>query len=931
MKINIKLKALLDLAEKVLGKASGKKTDKAILDKVVGGFTKSLKGDKEFFEISSSEFKSYANRAYINKILKPVKAEAKARASKTNNRLTSELIEEVKKHGEESYAKKAKIKSSQAKKEVESLVNGSENMTYEEIKDELVKAHEHIIYKEKLSKLMVENEPFMSEKELKDSVVKSMKLKPNKSGEIKYKGKLIDDYSVPELVDALHGQYLKRVTRKAYIDVVDRRMKAFKPLITHYKISPVMAGISNIYGKVDLLYRVAKDNDFKHVSNTTKGLFNYLEQAERFESQARQFGSGMIEHFKQFDEKAQRNIVSYIENAKKFERVPYGSETGLNTTIAVDKELASKLGMSQAEIETANILINGNRALLNAVKDLEHSKYDITQSLPSFDDFISHAKDIDFKQSHWLNRGESNVVGDAGNNYWHRVPNEIGEARIKKSKLHNSYTTSNPSFMKGRVDEKFQLTPEERVSPLEELEHYITEYQTKLARKFGEKHLQNVAASMSIDYIDGIVIHNRKITAEVEGNFRTLFDSVKKNFDDLYSRPIALPNDTIGGQIRNITYNIADVNTTAALLSPIFSGMNALQGITNSVPFHGFGNIVAGYKDFAKYSAQAASSGKIKAKSGLIDFLANAKWIEQGTKAIIDGNASPLEKRVLNDYFYSYKPDILMNNLMSINSIVRTILNVGASMFKLSDVFARGAVLLGTARQADRKLAQFRVKGITRDSIPYITKELHLNEFKNLEKESLINTLLSGDIDRFISEYSARSVNAELFNYSKYGSPSILLAAKKHQGLARALRFMSWTPHYISYLEGVKRSLDAGDKEPLKKLAVTSFAWLGAWGTLASQSDDDSYIHSIATYGIGRTPFFSPAMSAMSLGSRNLGGMMQPAIADMVIIPAYIFNKGLNATIGKTPFDYTLQSLENSVKYQPVVNIIRKTTGFFDE
>ena len=922
MKINFK--KISGLIKKFLNSTDADENlVKESVERVVTSFTANTKGNTKAMDAARADFEKFAEKLYRPKIIEPMTKEVEQRASK--------LIKRVKKSEKQAVEKGIDTAvdtelAPELKAEVETMVGDLKHESYESIYTKIRDTHRNNVYREKLSTALIEQEAILgSANDVKEGIFKKLKLSVDKTtGVRKYRGKDVANMSVEDLVNSLHGKDLRYVTKQQYISVIASRAKSFKSLTTNYKTSAIASGVTNVYGNIDLLYRVSRDNNFKGSAKLIEGLFKHVESAERYVAQSARFGAGVESVFKQHDVKAQDKIVQYIESAvsSKMKAINVNTKKGINLTRIVDKEAFEATGLSLKQLETANVMINANRVMFQAEADL---KANVFKTLPHFDDFIEVAKDLNLTAKMWRKRPDVRM-GDVGSNYWHRSPNEAGWKKIEstRTKVRADNGGSVPSHLKARVDDKFGLTVEERLPRSEELRNYYNQATYRTTQRIGDEQLAMVGASFSEGLIGSGLKSNTKVPYEVLSNVRMLFENVRTNLDNIYAKPTKLANDSVYNVLSNTAYGIADVNTAAALVSPVFWGFNALQAVTNTIPFHGLKYTMSGYKDLAvlvaKNSPQIAKNiGKKVKQTSLLDVVTNGKYIDASLEVMLKNKMNPLQRKVVNDYAYVYASDVLMQNMYSTNTHLKNAMNIAGTLFKLSDAVPRFAVVLGVTKQAEHALAPFRGKVLSKD-IPYLTKKLHLDEFKNLEKNSLVNKLLGGKHEDFISEYAARSVNMELFNYSTFGSPNIINAAKKHQGAARAMRFMSWGFRYTDYLAGVKRSYEAGDKDPLRKLFLTSAVWLGGFGTMAANTEEDGVAHDIAMYGLGRLPAVSPVMNMMGMADRSLGGMMTPAIADLAWIPANLMNEGVKLVADESPFNYTVGKLNQSVKTQPLAN-----------
>jgi len=239
--------------------------------------------------------------------------------------------------------------------------------------------------------------------------------------------------------------------------------------------------------------------------------------------------------------------------------------------------------------------------------------------------------------------------------------------------------------------------------------------------------------------------------------------------------------------------------------------------------------------------------------------------------------------------------------------------------FQMSDLGSRAIGLDAARRHAESVFKRF-ADGAIKDpgkGMDRLLKELRLGEFGHFTNKELLADLpkaLRGDRMDFIKKYAAESVDAEMFNYNRWNRSYLHDLAKGNQAVAMAVRFTSWPLYYTHFMKGAIREASNGNLDPIRKLAGMSLAWLATMS--AATGVDNETVAGMARYGIGRTPFISPATGVYSFATRDLGGIALPTIS---IVP-WMFLKTVNATAemfgktGKTGLDYMENEAARNMK-----------------
>ena len=843
------------------------------------------------------------------------------------------------------------LKGTLAEKKLQSLgVDIKPTATYKELGNMVYKAQERIEHTNYIQKMIIEHsshaKPATVEKVIKKKIRASIVGKGKKA---KAARKALENKSLLEIVESGTNKELSVVSQELYNEISVNRRVAFGQLIESFGTSPILSEIYNVKKNTDNLYRVLKSNGFENAASVAKGMFNAFDNIQQIETQSKNYGinigkewrSVLTESAKTQGITGKEAIALHIDNRSKIvreyitkarkevmEEVPLERKAGeLVDNLIVDSKLAIELGMKPEELQLAGKTVNILRRSSHAFAELEKGTYSIHESMPSYNTFT---KKIDL--THMDMQASSSSMGDAGMNYFPSKAKWAKEAG--KSGRTYSGEEVRAGFQKSKSSVN-QLKEEARLSPIEELENYYSEYSNTIGKSAGRAKLNELAASLTTDNIAGVGTANKMSVSEVESKFRPLVDNIADGFNNAYKSSGEL-HTGMAGVIEKGIYTVADVNTAAALTNPVLAFWNTLQPVTNTSALVEFKHLFGAYRDvtveLAKGSGKIAKDMRTNAADvGLANSVANDMWIESGVDMLQTGKLSSTVKKSLNFYFGNKRVDIMENHLHTMNSKLRTFMNIVTMPFKMSDVGARVVAITASARQAEAKAMPYFRKGYSEGGFKKLSRELHLDALYAADADNLMLLYKSGQSAKFIASYAAMVVDKTLYNYSKFGTPQFLERMKGHQAAQRIFRFQSWNMHYLDMASGVSSAYMAGDKEPARRMGMAAIAWLATLGVAAQGAEDGGRMESALLYGLGRTPIGGPGVGVVSQGLRAPLGMLTHPVALIGYPFVATMDNVVSAVSGseKTPFSWSKDKLYQQGKSQPAVKRIIDATEFF--
>jgi len=603
---------------------------------------------------------------------------------------------------------------------------------------------------------------------------------------------------------------------------------------------------------------------------------------------------------------------------------------GLKTMSLVDSAKAKELGLMPEHLEVANTVINGNRVMRKAYNDMFHNRYSPDSTFPDYSKWKDDAKRLDLNSQMWKEKFVDDI-GDVGTNYWpKKAKQEVHEVFAKES--------GKPQGFKMNRAQEGGLTLEQRQTAAEELGQYAWRFNDEVIYKGGRTKFNEFAATMTGDIIGQLETKNKESVKELIPQFKNLFDDVNKSYEAVFNQPRKSHLKGLSGDIERIVYGAGDVATSLALSRIVTAVWNLGQPAANSTIFHGMGNVFKGFTALgaaaARSTPEALTMYKGMGKSEIFKMVTNGKWLHDSVNIMKNKPSLKKYADVIDYYFHGSGSNVLMPDMFNMGGGVKEVFNLMTVPFQASDILARVVTLISASSQAEKAFAGYG-KGWSKDpkSFAKLAKTLHLQEFNYVERKQLMAIFTEGTQRDFIKKYSTLSVNKELFDYSRFGRPTILNDATKSPLISRAMRFLSWPMYYMELMSGVSRAYEAGDKAPAKRLAALSLAWLGTTSLALRGTDDGTLMNDFFKTGISRTPIAGLGVSIAGLVNRPLGGIMSSTISQIVYPLTLIADETVKGISGKdkTPFSYTVNELGSTAKYGPLrTRIIDPLKGLAD-
>lgn len=713
------------------------------------------------------------------------------------------------------------------------------------------------------------------------------------------------DASVDDLVrlaDDIHGS------------LVVARTVAWKDLKQEFKLDPFFRYSSTIEDKLAAMHVMAKKDGLGDTAARIEQTYDFMVNLRMFDAQMKNYKDNIARGYETLGRDKADAVRSYIEGfsvgklAKGFEK---------------DAALATSLGLTDDEIRFANKMINAGRYLKRKEKMINVKQFE-DDSMPLLFDDIDDTKVL-FKDQNFSFDGS----GDLGHNYHPvRITDEYLE-KINQAKGQNVFKDlrgHDQQYVKYHMHRTVDATAqryENRLAPAEEWDAYMSEYMVSTVKHAGNKYFDDITYGLSTTDLIGVGIGDKKF-ATIK-RYRDIVNSTNEHWNALF-RPIDTPEGVIGKTVAALT----DLNTTVALASPRMATFNTLQTITNTANWKGVPNTMKSLRIIPEF-VKGAVKGDVKANN-IFTKVFNEKRIQNGIKAMREsGKISKETAAAIDHYFTRANPDILMKDFYNMDGKIKEIFNSLTIPFQMSDIMSRGSALVSASDFAASKLAMlgddfFLKNKKTPAAIKRAIKELHLYEFNSLQRNRILNATNRQD---FINKFTTESVRAEIYDYSKYNRQFLLDNLRDKPNIARMARFLSWNLYYKNLVSGAYRSWINGDKKPAADLAKVAATWMIGMSVVSGA--DFPVVSEYARYGVGRTPFISPAVGIGTMGFRDVYGITAPAISTMMWLPVKTIdwiNDNIMRGSDKDSIDFIEKELFNNAKYQPILKPFREV-GLF--
>ncbi len=793
-------------------------------------------------------------------------------------------------------------------------------------------------YNEFTNNWMTELHGYGGNDELARVVAKSLKKNP---AQIKT---AMETGQIEAMFSNLDVKTSKELNKNVGAAVAAARSVAGKTLRESKRFGTIDKHTGTINDKISLLHDEFLRNGNKAGADACKMAKRYVDNAAAIETlnRAAKFNvENLLNEVPLEKRQKMREYVSEMDvNRFSFaDKIDDG--IGIPKRIEGDWQLASNLGLSVDDVARVNKIKNydritlygeSKRELASSPKDLD----DVTREVSALYENISDDAII-FKEN--LTAGD---VRDIGINYWPAKPNAEHKEAIRLAKVEKYGESSIESYwgdqiathrmMRDPKGSKLVKDYSLREDPLVEYMSYFDSVSVENTRKAGAKYLDSIGKRATVYDL----LNNSKKYVEGARDYAPVYKEGLNNILTDWHNMFAVQQQPTNVIMKGIAH-ITDMNTALALgqsitglLGPAFGNFGAVaEG--GRMPFFNFLQVLpttAMFKGIlptlgAMYEAPSANLAYLKSvkQNSIFKKMTSKGNIEGAIDIMTEGIKDPLLKKAFSDYWKYEAPDVTMQELYSMNGKVQKVFSALTTIFKLSDVSARGVGLTAAVRYGERQYAKYAddiSKGSAK-AIDRLVQDMHLYEFNSLDREYIMEAMRNKE--EFLSRFARMSVRSELYNYSRYFRPAAITASRTHWAKARAARFLSWNMYYANLLKGVKRSYDAGDKAPMRNAAMLASTWFGAL-YLGGLVDDDT-VDSYVTYGIGRTPVIAPIVGTVGTTYRELTGIMAPSISTAVVLPIKVADSLFDLIDNEKTdsVDYIYEKVYNNFKRSPVLRV----------
>ena len=889
-------KALKFLSELIEGTIASLKQSKTVAKRIVKPISEARKGDafhnKNAAELvegikPQKEIKSETAKDYFKQSMKDKNTKSKVAdvVSEEANKLAFKKLYSIKKRLNSEKTK------TQARKDLEKLIEThKQNIDAGKIKDDK-ELFETVFDKFKES--------------YKDKLYK--RIETDLDMEIKEYG--ANNKELENLTEKGNYKEINKRVNAKYNIVVGLRQSAWKDLNKRYNFSFLDMATGTLDEQLSKIYVIAKRTNSQALALKTEEMYKFLQDANKYDVANKVLHSSTMNVFKKLEPEKQLKYRKYIESFDINKLTELETNIGMmnGKKYEVDIDKLNELGLTKDDVPLLNKTINSFRFAKMMHKDVETGVKTIDRYPYSVDDIPD---DIIVGKN--LNLSEE--VGDVGVNYFPTVITDKYKEHLRKNtasssvELKNLNTDFGINFVKSKAG---QVKDEHRLLPSEEIDHYFKENFSYVIKNRGRDQLGQLKnATIMTNFIAGH--NNEKFVVDQSRHLEPLIKTIEQHWEDINSYA---PKQT--GLFNTYVQGATDYTTIWLLAkSPRMWAFNMLQTLTNSSNYKGIGNTLKAYRVVpSMMKGYAKEEGLFKKIWGGNNLINAREQLKKDHKAYAE---------YIDYYFRSERPDILMQDIYNMDKETLKIFNHATMPFKFSDMVSRSVGIVASVDFAKPIIEDIykqhsgNYARIGRE----LVKRLHLFEFNSLQTTMLLKNYK--DPELFLKEYVKLSVDTELFNYSRYSKPHILDAAKKHPELARALRFISWNLYYANVIKGLVRTYNAGDTAPIKKLLALSTVW---FGTMAMVSGlDNKTISSIASYGLGRTPFIAPSLNIFGIGFRDMAGI-SAAPYSVVVYPAvktidFITDAMQGTKKNKDSFDWLENELKGNIKSNAVIKTI---------
>jgi len=757
---------------------------------------------------------------------------------------------------------------------------------------------------------------------------------------------MIKTGEIEKYLDGFDLNKVQALNKNVYATLAATRRVASDTMRKVNNFSNIQRFSGTLGDKISTLHDEFLKYDNKAGADACKMAHSFLNNAAAIETmtKAAKFNSGnLMEEMGIEKRKLMREYVSGME-VSRFSFANKLDDAGVPLKkIEGDWVLAEQLGLSVDDVSLFNRVKNIERVTLYGEVARAKSRHpkDFDDSVKAVASLYDNVQDdaIMFKEN--MSFGE---IHDIGINYFPVKPSPEHMETIKQAKIAKygveslgGYSGEQRAFhkMSRNIEgSKASIDFDLRLDPKDEMSQYFDSVVNENTYKSGKQFIDHIGKSATI--FDALNHSKDFVERSGKQNYADAYGGMLNNIMTTWSDMFAPQKQPTHWLTKGLA-NITDANTAIALGQSVtsllglplgdFGGFvegqrmplfNFLQVLPTTAMFKGIMPTLGAIKDSPSFVKAFLAS---KGDSSVFKKICSKSNIELSIKSMTEGIQEPILKKAFADYWKYEAPDVTMQSLYTMNGRMQSVFSALTTIFKMSDISARGVGLTAAVKYGERQYSRHAdsiAKGSAK-AIDGIVKDLHMYEFNSLEREYIMEAVKNKP--EFLSRFARMSVRSELFNYSRYFRPGMITKYKKHWASARAMRFMTWNMYYTNLLRGVKRSYDAGDKAPVVNAAKLASAWFGMLAL--SKLTDDETVDSFASYGIGRTPVIAPLVGMVNLGYRDVSGILAPSISTAAVLFLMVGDKifDMIGNSKKDSIDYVYENVYNNFKRQPALRV----------
>lgn len=712
---------------------------------------------------------------------------------------------------------------------------------------------------------------------------------------------VVKDWAPEEKINKIIGstmdaeQKLANLTRLKIAGYqVNKEMASLEPKSLFSKTYDLF---TNVTSKTGVVYRQARKLKLNALAESSNKFYDFLDSANKIEAKSNRVLTQLERALIEAGDDQSQLVNRYIENFAP-ERLAEDANG-----LFKDSVIQQQLGITDDMIRLANKKVNVYGQVMETKVQMDNNNFTASKISRDFEEV-----------NELMPRTERMGAGDLGPNYTHAVPTKeyfmenIAKhdefAALSKEHADNAYEMA--SFhAKARLGEisNLRLNPENRLKPHEEVAHYKRQFAPYMIKVNGNRLMNQIKAVGAFEL--GV-----RGTKKIAGPLNDLLAPMVKQWE-LKVNPKKLEDLS---PTEKFLKGYVDTSVSFALANPLMWMFNSGQLITTGSNFKGLWNTIS--------NTGIAQTKFVK------EVVRNKGNVKKAMNAMFTDGIHP-ERKAFFERFYDESPEIqtiLEPFAFDDTSKYKKWLDVINMLFAASDKISRYASFSSALDFGEKAIERFAKDVQTlgkAEAIKKVYKDAHLYEFDPIVRERLIEQLLDKNGKEFLYEFARQSVKAEIFDYSKIGSPFVKdWARNAHPIIAQTFTFTSWPMFYSQLMKGSMQALANGDRKPMTMLGLMGLGWYSA-AQFAADSDINA-VRMAGKYAIGRTPGLMPMVQLNEFFYKEPLGILAP-IGKLPTAPILAGMKWMDDAMagsksGQTSVDFMYRDLKDTIKGNILLN-----------